>query len=110
MKVVKLKVPAAEKKNERAGGFNIDGDDQGVFVHLAHHHLKRMGVDGQLTPGQKVKFKGHGHVHSAEKDGPARLMLTHAGMEHSEPDADDKPNEREGRRSDIEAAYEKGKR
>jgi hypothetical protein len=108
MKVVALKKSAAEKKSDKESGSmpygGIDGEE-GISVPLEHGHLEKMGVNGELTPGHKVKFRGHGHVKMAEKDGHARLMLTHAGMEHGEPDADDKNSERKGRRSDIERAY-----
>ena len=106
MKVVALKKSAADKKQDKENGFSYPGSEEdGVSVHLSHHHLQKMGVEGNLTPGRKVKLRGHGHIQSAEKDGHARLVLTHAGMDHHEPDADDKPDERKGRRSDIEKAY-----
>jgi len=106
MKVVALKKSTADKKADKDVGLSYPGgDDEGVSVHLSHHHLKKMGIDGELTPGHKVKFRGHGHVQSAEKDGHARLVLTHSGMDHEEPDADDKGNERERIRSDLKKAY-----
>jgi hypothetical protein len=107
MKVVALKKSAADKKSDKEGGMiGPGGEEDGVSVHLSHQHLAKMGVEGNLTPGRRVKLRGHGHVQSAEKDGHARLVLTHAGMEHGEPDADDKNSERKGRRSDIETAYD----
>lgn len=106
MKVVALKKSAADRKADKDSGSVPYGDEEGLSVHLSDRHLKKMGIDGNLTPGRKVKLRGHGHIQSAEKDGHARLTLTHAGMEqHGEPDADDKSSERKGRRSDIEQAY-----
>jgi hypothetical protein len=114
MKVVALKRSASDRKaEEEGGGFVSPDDDGGISIHLSHHHLKKMGLDGDLKSGHKVKLRGHGHVESSEsrseKGGErysARLRLTHAGADgHGEPDADDKKTEREGRRSDIEKAY-----
>lgn len=108
MRVVSLKKSASDKKADKESGLSFPGtDEDGVSVHLSHHHLQKMGVEGNLTPGRKVKLRGHGHVQSAEKDGHARLVLTHAGMDgHGEPDADDMKTERKGRRDDIEKAYD----
>ena len=118
MKVVSLKKSSAEKKSDKESGMIMPYDDEhgGVSVHLSHHHLKKMGLDGSLKSGHKVKFRGHGHVEESEsrsdKGGEryhARLRLTHAGAERgadSDGDFDDKAAERKGRRKDIESAVE----
>lgn len=123
MKLVSLKKSASERKAGEKDGMIAGpyGGDDGVTLQLEPHHLEKLGLGGKLKSGHKFKIEGRGHVEESEsrsgKEGErhsARLRLTHAGVEHKEaPDGNDgdegsKPNEREGRRADIEKAYEAG--
>lgn len=116
MKVVALKRSASDRKAEEdGGGFVSPDDDGGISIHLSHHHLKKMGLDGELKSGHKVKLRGHGHVEESEsrsgKDGErysARLRLTHAGTDggqDADGDIDSKSAGKKALRSDIEKAY-----
>ena len=91
-------------------------DDDGVSVHLDHHHLMKLKGDdgepiaGRMKSGHKVSFSGSGVVERSEsrsgKDGErhsATIRLHRGGIEH-EGGADD---ERGELRSELMRVHEK---
>ena len=65
--------------------------DPGVRVHLAHHELNSMKLDGPLKHGTKVSFHGEGMVHESgthDDGGEPRhhmtLVLHRAGVDYDE--------------------------
>ena len=115
VKMVSLKKSAADKKAEKdAMGepalANPRDEDMGVTVHLDHHHLTKMGVNGDLSHGDPIEFHGKGHVERAEtRSTPegdrhsATLRIHRAGMEHEVKRGGDE--EKRDVRGDLEKAY-----
>ncbi len=115
-KMASLKRSAADRDVEKqalgepARGPLQNPEDEGITVHLDHHHLKNMGVGGGLKSGHKVDLHAAGHVEHSEtrstKDGErhsARLRLTRMGVEHE----GGKDEKRADLRNEIEAVHSK---
>jgi hypothetical protein len=67
----------------------VPPEDDGARFELEHHHLTKMGLNGDLKSGDTVHFHGHGTVERSETrsspDGDkhsATLRFHHAGAEH----------------------------
>lgn len=104
-RMVSLKRPKPDKADttERAQPYP---EDEGMHVHLDHHHLDRMGLGGKLKAGDKVKFSGEGRVERSEtssgNDGDrhsATLRLHKGGVDHDEAEEYDSP------RGELEKSY-----
>ena len=100
-KMVNLKRPKSDRKGDGAEVAAYPGDD-GVSVHLDHHHLTKLGVGGALKSGDQVEFVGRGHVeHSStttDKEGErhsATIRLHKGALEH-EPAKDEERDELKG--------------
>lgn len=102
-------------KTEKKEGATVDaypGDD-GVSVHLEHHHLTKLGVGGGLKSGDQVEFAGRGHVeHSStttDKDGErhsATIRLHKGALDHEAQERDGEA-ERGELRGELERAASK---
>lgn len=95
-RMVSLKRPKEAKDESGPTAEYRNPDDEGVAVHLDHHHLEKMGLGGQLKNGHKVSFSGEGTVESAssrsDKGGErhsATLRLKRGGVEHKSSYKDD---------------------
>ena len=89
MKMVSLKRPKSDGDKDGSQISAAYPGDDGVSVHLDHHHLTKLGVGGNLKSGDKVEFAGRGHVeHSStttDKDGErhsATVRLHRGALEH----------------------------
>ena len=114
-----LRRTAADVKAEKASYGKSDGvepyvqpEDDGARFELDHHHLTKMGLNGDLKSGDGVHFTGHGTVEksetrsSPEGDRHSATIRFHKGMV----DHDAKAEEAEGKkglRSDLETAHDK---
>lgn len=114
VKMVSLKKSAADRKAEKtAMGSTATPEagypeDQGVSVHLDHHHLMKMGVGGDLKSGHKVSLEGEGTVERSEtRSTPegerhsASIRLHRGGIEH---EGEEKAEERGEIRTEIQKA------
>jgi len=91
MKMYPLKKSDADQKADdaelRSGvGHNEEGE---IEVHLDHHHLKNMKIDGPLPHGHPVTFHGEGEVVESgtrDSDGTPRhhmrIRLHKGNLEH----------------------------
>lgn len=121
VKMVSFKKSAADRDEEKTalgeGGLaTVPAENEGVHVNLDHHHLKKLGVDGDLRGGDDVEFHGRGKVERSEThSGPdgdrhsATLRLHKGAIEHDLGERD-RGDERGKLRGEIEKntkAYEK---
>jgi hypothetical protein len=110
VKMVSMKETKTERKadDKSLAGAPLAAND-GVMLHLEHHHLAHMGIDGTLPHGTAINFAGKGEVRSSGThngpDGPRHHMtiaLHKAGME----EADGPDDKRDALRGDIARATE----
>jgi hypothetical protein len=113
MKVVPLKKSKAElEADKEADGYAApvgSPDNEGLSLRLEHHHLKKLGINGDMKSGHTFELQGRGTVEESEsrsgKDGErhsARLRLTHAGVTHEGDEAEG----RTGLKEDVAKAFE----
>ncbi len=67
----------------------VQPEDDGARFELDHHHLTRMGINGDLKSGDSVHFTGHGTVERSESrstpDGEkhsATVRFHRGGVDH----------------------------
>lgn len=110
MKMKSMKEAKADKEAEatamgqRGNGAYEQPDNEGVDVHLEHHHLAKLQMTEPLDHGTPVSLQGDGHVkewHTSEgPDGEPRhratITMTRLGAEH-----DAATDDRGGLRGDI---------
>lgn len=114
--MVSLKRPKDDDDKPAASPEYVNPDDEGVAVHLDHHHLMKLKGDdgepiaGRMKSGHKVSFSGSGVVERSESrsgnDGErhsATIRLHHGSLEH-EADGGD---ERGELRSELMRVHEK---
>ena len=96
---------------------NVPAEDEGVTVHLGHHHLKKLKVEGGFQAGDKVTFHGDGVVHHAEsratKDGDrhsATLRLSRGALEREESHERGEEADRADIRRGLTSAYDKAEK
>ena len=106
---VKAEKKALGKDSEHA---YVPPEDDGARFELEHHHLTKMGVNGDLKSGDTVHFHGHGTVERSESrstpDGEkhsATVRFHHGAVEHEMKSGDGE--ERMALRSDLEKAHGK---
>jgi hypothetical protein len=106
---VKAEKKALGKESEMA---YVPPEDDGARFELEHHHLTKMGVNGDLKSGDTLHFHGHGTVERSETsstpDGEkhsATVRFHHGGVEHEMKSGDGE--ERMALRSDLEKAHGK---
>lgn len=104
---VKAEKKALGKDSEHA---YVPPEDDGARFELEHHHLTKMGINGDLKSGDTVHFHGHGTVERSESrstpDGDkhsATVRFHHGAVDHEFKSGDGE--ERMARRSDIEKAH-----
>lgn len=106
-------VSLKRSKSESKGDAVPSGDNDGISVHLDHHHLTKLGVGGNLKSGDQVDFAGRGHVeHSStttDKDGErhSATVRLHKGTLDHEAQERDGEGERGQLRSELMATHEK---
>lgn len=114
VKMVNLRRTKTEKKAvSKAMGEAVpaQADEGDMRVHLDHHHLTKMGMDGALKSGDKVRMHGEGTVESSstrseggEDRHSATLRLHRGGVEQYDDGERDAKN-RGDIRGDLEAAH-----
>lgn len=108
---------AADKKAQGGKGGDdapsayVQPEDDGARMEFQHHHLTKMGLNGDLKSGDAVHFTGHGTVEASESrsspDGDkhsATIRFHHGGVDH------EKGEEGEGKkdlRNELETAHGK---
>lgn len=120
VKMHNLRRTAADVKAEKKASGGKDGEttayvppeDDGARFELDHHHLTKMGLDGDLKSGDDVHFHGHGTVERSEtRSSPegerhsATIRFHKGGVDHEPQDRDEAA--RSDIRSDIGKAAEK---
>lgn len=115
VKMVSLKRTEAERKVEEKGGAGITHGDlggEGIHIHLQDHHVKKLGLHGNVESGRHVTVHGKGKVvdsHTTDRDGKKRKSLTihlhEMGIDHGETAEE----EHKERKADVEEAYSKSK-
>lgn len=98
----------AEKKAGTGNAADPGSYDDTVHVHLADHHLKKLGLHGNVEAGHEIHIHARGKVsHSStdkevgdKKTKRLTLQLTHMGVA----DKPDHEDTRDEIRSDIEKA------
>ncbi len=110
-KALGAKRTKGQDKNADIGVY-VPPEDDGARFELEHHHLTKMGVNGDLKSGDAVHFHGHGTVERSETrsspDGDrhsATVRFHRGGVDH-EP-ADRTEAAKSELRSDIGKAAEK---
>lgn len=106
---VKAEKKALGKDSEHA---YVPPEDDGARFDLEHHHLTKMGLNGDLKSGDTVHFTGHGTVERSESrstpDGEkhsASVRFHHGAVDHEFKSGDGE--ERKALRSDLEKAHGK---
>lgn len=97
VKMVSLKCTDADYRAE-SNALGIPGTLNGpdaFDVHMDHHHLKKLGLDGPLPHGHEITLHAKGELvgsHMHDVDGEPRNSATfrfhHAGVEHEAPTGD----------------------
>ena len=117
VKMVSLKKTAAERRAEKdalgeASTARPLTEDEGVTVHLDHHHLMKMGVGGGMKSGHDVEFHGKGTVERSEtRSTPegerhsATLKLHRGALEHEPERGTASDEDRAGIKGDLEKSY-----
>lgn len=90
----------------------VPPEDDGARFDLDHHHLTKMGVNGDLKSGDTVHFQGHGTVERSEtRSSPegdrhsATIRFHKGGVDHEATDRDG--DARADIRKDVAKAAEK---
>jgi len=104
VKMVRLTRTAEERKaEEKAGGGSYEsaGED-GVHVHLSNHHLRKLGLHGNIESGRHVHIHAKGKVtHSSSSDDRGKkrktltIHLTHGHLVHSDKSEEDRAERKE---------------
>lgn len=107
-------VSLARSKDEReaankALGTSSPVEADGIHLHLSDHHLKKLGLHGNIEAGHHLHIKAKGKVtHSStdsaegsKKRKSLSLHITHMGVAHK-PEHEDTSSEI---RDDVEKAY-----
>lgn len=85
-------------------------------VHLGEHHLKKLGLHGNIEDGHEVHIRAKGKVHhsssSTDEKGKKHknisVRLTHMGiMERGETPTDERDESPSGNRAELRAGIEK---
>lgn len=94
MKMVSLRAPKSDGDTQQPA-MAESPENEGVAVHLDHHHLTKLGLGGSLKSGDDVEFNGRGKVERSEtrtdKDGErhSATLRFHKGSVEHEGDIDD---------------------
>jgi len=122
VKMHNLRRTAADVKAEKkaAGGSKdnevtayIPPEDDGARFELNHHHLTKMGLNGDLKSGDRLHFHGDGTVERSEsRSSPegerhsATIRFHKGGVDHEPQDGARDADTRADIRSDIAKAAE----
>lgn len=110
VKMVELKRTKEEREaTDKALGASSPVDADGISLHLSDHHLKTLGLHGNIEAGHELHIKAKGKVthsstdHSAgsKKRKSLSLHITHMGVGHKQDHEDTSSEIRE----DVEKAY-----
>ena len=108
---VKAEKKALGRESEAA---YVPPEDDGARFELEHHHLTKMGLNGDLKSGDTLHFHGHGTVERSEsRSSPqgerhsATIRFHHAGAEHEGADESRSGGKGKDLRNELEQVHGK---